>query len=181
MKWLIALGLLITLGLVAWSALSRAAGTRVVGEDAPDFHLPDQTGKLHSLKDYTGKWVVLYFYPKDDTPGCTQQAWAFRDDFHTLTDLGAQVLGISVDDSASHAAFARKYHLPFPLLADSGGDVAKHYGALQNLGIVKFAKRYTFLIDPHGKIAQIYLSVDTARHSREIIADLQAHMSRPRR
>ncbi len=180
MKWLIGLGLLMTLGMAIWSVMSRAASTPETGEQAPDFRLPDQTGTPHTLKDYTGKWVVLYFYPKDDTPGCTQQACAFRDDFRTLTDLGAQVLGISVDDSASHAAFARKYHLPFPLLADSGGTVAQRYGALRNLGIVKFAKRHTFLIDPKGKIAQTYLSVDTTRHSQEIIADLQTHMSRPR-
>ena len=178
MKWLIGLGLLMTVGMAVWSALSWGAGTPAIGEDAPDFRLPDQTGTPRTLKDYAGKWVVLYFYPKDDTPGCTQQACAFRNDFRKLTDLGAQVLGMSVDDSASHAAFARKYHLPFPLLADSGGAVAQRYGALRNLGIVKFAKRYTFLIDPQGKIAQVYLSVDTARHSQEIIVDLQAHLSR---
>lgn len=180
MKWLIGLGLLLMVGMMIWSTLGRAADTPKVGDPAPDFRLPDQAGKPHTLNDYLGQWVVLYFYPKDDTPGCTQQACAFRDDFRTLTALGAQVLGISVDDSASHAAFARKYHLPFPLLADGDGAVAQRYGALRNLGIVKFAKRYTFLINPQGVIVQIYRSVDTARHSQEIITDLQTHLSRSR-
>jgi peroxiredoxin Q/BCP len=143
-----------------------------VGQAAPAFRLPDQDGNNRSLADYQGKWVVLYFYPKDDTPGCTQEACLFRDDLHKLTRLGAQVIGISVDDSASHAEFARKYHLPFPLLADKNGAVADSYGALMNLGLVKFARRYTFLIDPQGKIARNYLKVDTSRHSGEIIEDL---------
>ena len=97
---------------------------------------------------------------------------------HKLTKLGAQVIGVSVDDTASHAKFAKKYHLPFPLLADKNGAVAKRYEALTNLGIVKFAKRHTFLIDPQGNIAKAYRKVDTSRHSQEIIEDLTALQAR---
>jgi thioredoxin-dependent peroxiredoxin len=173
MKWLIWAGFVALAGTVVWGRLAQAADIPARGQAAPAFQLPDQNGKLHSLKDYAGKWVVLYFYPKDDTPGCTQEACTFRDDLRKLTALGAQVIGISVDDSASHAAFAAKYHLPFPLLADKNGAVAASYGALRNLGVIKFAKRYTFLIDPQGRIAKAYLKVDTSRHSEEIIGDLK--------
>lgn len=144
-----------------------------VGAAAPPFSLPDQDNRLRRLEDFRGKWVVLYFYPKDDTPGCTTEACSFRDDLHQLTGLGAQVLGVSVDDIASHAAFARKYHLPFPLLADEDAAVAKAYGAFSDWLVMKFAKRYTFLIDPRGRIAKVYLDVDTSRHSAQIIADLK--------
>lgn len=105
-----------------WVARAARAGELPeVGKPAPDFQLRDQTGKPHALKDYQGKWLVLYFYPKDDTPGCTQEACSFRDDLAQLAEMGAAVVGISVDDSESHAAFAKKYHLPFPLLADRDG------------------------------------------------------------
>ena len=164
--------LLVTAAIVAWMRLGYAGDPPRSGQSAPPFKLVDQNGKLHTLDDYKGSWVILYFYPKDDTPGCTQEACEFRDDLHKLTALGAKVIGVSVDDSASHAAFAQKYHLPFPLLADEGGKVADSYGALRNLGIAKFAKRYTFLIDPQGKIAKQYLKVDTSRHSGEIVDDL---------
>lgn len=171
MKWLL-IFLAVFAGMFFWIRFGQAGDLPQVGQPAPAFRLPDQDGNSRSLADYQGKWVVLYFYPKDDTPGCTQEACQFRDDLHKLTRLGAQVIGISVDDSSSHAEFAKKYHLPFPLLADAGGAVADSYGALTNLGLVKFAKRYTFLIDPRGKIARNYLKVDTSRHSGEIIEDL---------
>lgn len=155
-----------------WVRLGHAGELPQVGQPAPSFSLPDQNGKVHSLDDYKGRWVVLYFYPKDDTPGCTQEACEFRDDLHKLTALGAQVIGVSVDDTASHAEFAKKYHLPFPLLADKDGRIADNYGALRNLVLIKIAKRYTFLIDPQGKVAKSYLKVDTSRHSKEIVDDL---------
>jgi len=155
-----------------WMRLAYAGELPQVGQLAPSFSLPDQNGKVHSLDDYKGRWVVLYFYPKDDTPGCTQEACEFRDDLHKLTALGAQVIGVSVDDTVSHAEFAKKYHLPFPLLADKDGRIADSYGALRNLVLIKLARRYTFLIDPQGKVAKTYLKVDTSRHSREIVDDL---------
>lgn len=156
-------------------ALKSNAASKLpkVGDIAPAFSLADQSGKIRKLEDYSGKWVVLYFYPKDDTPGCTKEACSFRDDLKQLEKLGAQIIGVSVDDSDSHAKFASKYHLPFPLLADQDAKVAESYGAVNNLLIIKIAKRYTFLIDPSGKIAQIYLDVDTSRHSQEIIDDLK--------
>ncbi|MBU0593734.1 MAG: peroxiredoxin [Gammaproteobacteria bacterium] len=166
------LALLLLVGALLWARLSQANDVPQSGQPAPGFELPDQNGKMHSLESYRGRWVVLYFYPKDDTPGCTQEACLFRDDLHKLTALGAQVIGVSVDDTASHAEFAKKYRLPFPLLSDNGGKVATQYGALQNLGLFKFAKRYTFLIDPQGKLAKTYQKVDTSRHSQEIIDDL---------
>ncbi len=157
-----------------WVARAARAGELPqVGQAAPEFQLPDQNGTSHALKDFNGKWLVLYFYPKDDTPGCTQEACSFRDDLNQLTDMGAAVVGISVDDSDSHAEFAKKYHLPFPLLADKSGTVADSYGALMNLGILRVARRFTFLIDPQGKVAKVYLSVETSRHSKDIIADLK--------
>jgi peroxiredoxin Q/BCP len=150
-----------------------AAPILKIGEDAPTFMLPDSQGNQVSLNDYKGKWAVLYFYPKDDTPGCTKEACQFRDDFKNLEALGAKVIGISIDDSFSHQKFAEKYNLPFPLLSDASGEVADRYGALNNFLVIKLAKRYTYLINPQGKIAKIYLSVDTSKHSQEIIDDLK--------
>ena len=173
MKWLAIAAALAVLAALFAARAARSGELPEVGKPAPDFNLPDQNGKLHVLKDYRGKWLVLYFYPRDDTPGCTQEACAFRDDLQQITALGAQVVGVSVDDSSSHAEFARKYHLPFPLLADQTTETAARYGALMNLVFIKVARRYTFLIDPQGNVGKIYLSVETSRHSKEIIEDLQ--------
>jgi len=156
-----------------FNKLSHAGSIPKIGSPAPEFMLPDAKQQTHTLKDYAGKWLVLYFYPKNDTPGCTKEACAFRDDLFQIEKLNARVVGISVDDTDSHAAFAKKYNLPFPLLSDKDGKVADSYGALRNLGIMKIAKRYTYLIDPQGRIAKVYLSVDTSRHSQEIIDDLK--------
>jgi len=161
-------------GLLALFGLhtTQAAGL-AIGQPAPEFTLPDQTGKAVGLGDFRGRWVVLYFYPKDDTPGCTTEACNFRDDLPALRQMNVQILGVSVDDSASHARFAEKYHLPFPLLADATGEVAKRYEALTSFGPFKFAKRQTFLIDPEGRIAKIYRDVKASTHSREIQQDLK--------
>ncbi len=172
MKWLLLLGLAGALVLLL-VRMAQAGEVPKAGQPAPDFSLPDQEGRLHKLSDYSGKWLVLYFYPKDDTPGCTQEACAFRDDLHQLTALGALVVGVSADDSSSHAEFAKKYNLPFPLLADKGAEVAARYGAQSNFGLFKLAKRYTFLISPQGKISKVYEKVETSRHSGEIIVDLK--------
>ena len=177
MKWLILLGLFAALSLLLMQ-MARAGELPKVGDAAPDFELPDQNGVVHGLQQYAGKWLVLYFYPKDDTPGCTQEACAFRDDLHKLTAMGAVVIGISVDDSASHAEFAEKYHLPFPLLADKSGEVAARYGALLDMVVFKVAKRYTFLIDAQGRIAKVYKKVETSRHSTEVIEDLKAMIAK---
>jgi len=144
------------------------------GQPAPEFALKDQHGTLQRLSDYRGKWLVVYFYPKDDTPGCTTEACKFRDNNQDITTLGARVLGVSVDNTESHKRFAEKYRLPFPLLSDDDGAVAKAYGALWSMGPVKIAKRHSFIIDPAGRIAKTYRSVDTERHSDEIIGDIKA-------
>jgi thioredoxin-dependent peroxiredoxin len=142
------------------------------GNKAPDFNLPDSNDNMLSLGDFKQHWVVLYFYPKDDTPGCTKEACNFRDDLHKLEKLGAKVIGVSVDDGKSHTAFAKKYNLPFPLLSDKDGATAFKYGALTDLGAIKIAKRYTFLIDPNGVLRKSYLNVEASKHSQEIIDDL---------
>ena len=160
-------------GVLFWISVARAGDTPNIGDTAPDFSLPDQNGVVRNLRDFGGKWLVLYFYPKDDTPGCTRQACTFRDDLHQLTAMGAEVVGVSVDDSTSHAEFARKYHLPFPLLADTKGEVAERYGSIYNPGFFKLAKRNTFLVNPQGKVARVYLKADTSRNSKEVIADLK--------
>jgi peroxiredoxin Q/BCP len=143
------------------------------GEAAPGFTLPDQNGNARSLEEFRDKWLALYFYPRDDTPGCAEQAMRFRDTMRDLEALGAAVCGVSVDDSESHAAFARKYNLPFALLADRDGTVATRYGSLRNFGVVKFAKRNTFLVDPQGKIAKVYLGVNAGRNAEDVSADLK--------
>ncbi|MFZ4538403.1 peroxiredoxin [Propionivibrio sp.] len=165
--------LLLLVALAAPINAAMADEVPVVGSMAPAFALPDQSGQEVSLDSLRGKWLVLYFYPKNDTPGCTEEACSFRDDMAQLTRLGAQIVGVSIDSAASNAEFAKKYHLPFPLLADQDGDVAKRYGAYADWMVVRFARRYTFLIDAQGKIAKTYLKVDTSKHSAEIIADLK--------
>jgi peroxiredoxin Q/BCP len=164
--------LILLIAFLGYRGISMAGPAPIIGEKAPDFSLPDAKGEVRSLASFKGNWLVLYFYPKDDTPGCTKEACSFRDDLHKLEKLGAKVVGISVDDSKSHAEFAKKYNLPFPLLSDITGAVANKYGALTNLGIIKIAKRYTFLIDPDGVLKKSYFSVDTSRHSQQIIDDL---------
>jgi peroxiredoxin Q/BCP len=172
MKWLTIASTLTGVIMIFSSQVARADAPEV-GQPAPNFKLSDQNGKIHTLDDFRGKWLALYFYPKDDTPGCTEQACKFRDDLHKLTALGANVVGISVDNTTSHANFARKYNLPFLLLADNKAETAAQYNSLLNLGLVKFAKRNTFLIDPNGKIVKIYLSASTSRNSIEVIEDLK--------
>ena len=147
-----------------------------INKKAPDFTLFDQNKKEHSLSDYTGQWVLLYFYPKDDTPGCTKEACSIRDDFPRFKNLKARVIGISADTVESHKKFADKYNLPFTLLADTEKKVLKLYGVW---GLKKFLgkeyygiKRMSFLINPEGKIAKIYNKVVPIEHSQEVIDDL---------
>ena len=142
------------------------------GQAAPEFHLEDQKGNWHTLAQHSGKWVVLYFYPKDFTPGCTKEVCTFRDDVIALRKAGAEVLGVSLDDVKSHAEFAEKYHVPFPLLSDSKQETAKAYGVLTSKMGMTYAKRETFLIDPHGKVAKHYRDVDPEKNSKQVMADL---------
>jgi peroxiredoxin Q/BCP len=151
--------------------LSRTAAPSE-GGSAPDFTLPSQEGSPVSLKDYRGKWVVLYFYPKDQTPGCSREAHNFQVDQPKYAERNAVVLGVSLDSVDSHKKFCAKEGLNFKLLADTEHKVTDSYGSLTNLGLVKFAARHTFLIDPSGKIAKAYTSVDPLKHSGEVLAEL---------
>ena len=164
----------LALGLLAVTAASVAAAP-AVGQPAPAFKLQDQDGKWHSLADYSGKWVAIYFYPKDDTPGCTTQACSFRDNIFAFNKEGAVILGISVDDVESHKKFAEKHGLPFTLLADADKAVSKSYGVLKTyMGVMEMARRDTFIVDPQGRIAKHYESVDPEGHSKVVLDDIKA-------
>lgn len=145
---------------------------------APDFELTDQDGKVHRLSDYKGKMVVLYFYPKDDTPGCTTEACNFRDDYSAYGKAGLTILGVSPDNVKSHARFAAKYNLPFPLLADEGHIVCEKYGVWGRKKMMgreyDGVFRTTFLIGPDGVIQKAYEGVKPADHSAEILKDTAA-------
>lgn len=149
-----------------------------LGTKAKDFKLPDQNGKVHSLKDYLGSWVLLYFYPKDDTPGCTKEACSIRDDFHNFKKLKCKVLAVSGDTIKSHKKFEEKYDLPFPILADVEREVLTKYEALGEKSMYgkKFIGilRKSYLIDPNGKIKKIYPKVNPETHADEVLADLKS-------
>ena len=135
-----------------------------------DFSLPDQHGDVHTLKDYAGKWLVLYFYPQDDTPGCTAEACSFRDERDVIAELGhAEVVGVSKDSVDSHRAFADKYHLTFTILSDPKHKTIEAYGAWGLMG----TKRNTFIINPEGDIVKEYRGVNPKKHAAQIIADLK--------
>jgi len=144
-----------------------------LGSPAPEFELADQTGQLHSLEDYREQWVVLYFYPKDETPVCTTEACEFRDNIFAFRDMNAQILGVSLDDVDSHKEFAEKYSLPFPLLADTDGSTSSAYGVKTRMFGMTVAKRQTFIIGPDGNVVKHYETVKPADHSTQIIADLK--------
>ena len=143
-----------------------------VGSKAPNFTLSDQNSIEHQLSDYEGSWVILYFYPKDDTPGCTTQACDFRDAVKRIIASKSNVFGVSLDSVESHKRFADKNNLPFSLLSDESGEVSEAYDSLNNFMSFKSAKRNTFIIDPDGKVAKIYLSVKPSTHSQMVLNDL---------
>ena len=155
------------------------AASPQVGQTAPAFRLQDQTGHWRSPADYHGHWLVLYFYPKDFTPGCTTEVSTFSDDIAKLRQAGADVVGVSLDDVKSHAEFAEKYHVPFPLLADADRKVATSYGVLTSRMGMHYAKRTTFLIDPQGRIAKVYTDVDPEKNSAQVLTDLAALKAAP--
>jgi peroxiredoxin Q/BCP len=152
-------------------------GSLEVGVLAPDFTLPDQDGKQHTLSDYRGQYVLLYFYPKDNTPGCTKEACAIRDEFPHFEKLNVRVLGISIDSVKSHKSFAEKFHLPFTLLSDEHKKVVHLY---EVWGEKKFlgqeydgTYRTSFLIDPTGAIEKIYIDVKPSTHAQEVLQNLR--------
>jgi peroxiredoxin Q/BCP len=149
-----------------------AASVPSVGSPAPEFTLTSQEGTPVSLKDYRGKWVVLYFYPKDFTSGCTIEAHNFQRDQPQYQQKGAVVLGVSVQSADSHKQFCAKEGLNFKLLADTDHKVSSAYGSLTNLGLVKFASRHTFIINPEGKVAKAFTEVNPNKHSEEVLAAL---------
>ena len=145
------------------------------GDPAPDFTLPDQHGREHALSDYRGQWVLLYFYPKDGTPGCTKEACGIRDHFEHFEDLDTGVLGVSPDSVESHRAFAEEHDLPFTLLADAGKRVVRQYGvwgtAMVDGEEMETTHRVSFLVDPDGTIVRVYDDVDPEAHATEVITD----------
>jgi peroxiredoxin Q/BCP len=177
---------LLVLVVVAFSgfAASRFFSSRTIpqaGTAAPDFSLPSQDGTPISLKDYGGKWVVLYFYPKDFTSGCTVEAHNFQRDQAEFAKRNAVILGVSVDTADSHRKFCAKEGLNFKLLADTSHQVSKQYGSLINLGVAQISARNTFLIDPQGRIARAFASVNPARHSAEVLSAIDALQSQQTR
>lgn len=143
-----------------------------VGDTAPSFTVKDTNGNTVSLSDYAGKTVVLYFYPKDDTPGCTKEACNFRDHYDAYQGKDIVVFGVSMDDEASHQAFTDKFSLPFPLLADTDGAITKAYDVEGEMNGTRYAKRVTYVIDGNGTIAKVYGTVNAATHAEDILAEL---------
>lgn len=168
---LIALTIIFFLGL---AGVTMAAETQ---RPAPDFRLQDQNGNWHELGDFSDQWLVVYFYPRADTPGCTTQACDFRDNIYAFRGAGAQVVGISTDPVDRQKAFSEKYSLPFAILSDADGVVAERFGVLMQSGQVNFARRETFLISPDGEIVEHYQQVNPDRHSEQVLADLERAMA----
>lgn len=169
MKQLIQSFLLVCALLLAPLALA----SEWVGKEAPAFHLQDQDGHWHDLKDYKGHWLAIYFYPKDGTPGCTEEASKFRDSYAEFKKNGVTVLGVSLDSVDSHKAFATKLNLPFPILADSDHDLAAKMGVLRGFSLMSYARRETFLIDPSGTIVYHYPDVNTGSHAEQVLTDVR--------
>jgi thioredoxin-dependent peroxiredoxin len=157
---------------LAGSFLAFAASMPAVGTAAPTFSLPSEDGTQVNLQDFRGKWVVLYFYPKDGTPGCTIEAHNFQRDQPQYAQRNAVVLGVSVDTTDSHKEFCSKQGLTFKLLADTEHKVVKEYGSTMNYSGMEIAARNTFIIDPQGKIERTYTSVEPNKHSQEVLAAL---------
>ncbi|ESK37646.1 hypothetical protein P256_02079 [Acinetobacter nectaris CIP 110549] len=155
------------------SLFSKADAKEWVGKSAPAFNLQDQYGKWHTLEQYQGKWLVLYFYPKDNSPGCTEEANQFKQLYPQFVKSNASVLGVSLDSLASHEKFSNKLSLPFPILVDNQNKLTAALGIVRNLGITKIAKRETFLIDPQGTIVYHYQSVNTETHAKQVLSDIQ--------
>ncbi len=173
MRKFLGLAVLVAAMAVAVPLWLRAADSvPAVGTMAPDFTLNSQEGKPVTLSQYRGKWVVLYFYPKDMTSGCTIEAHNFQRDQAKFDAKNAVVLGVSVQDTKSHQEFCTKEGLTFKLLADPDHKVTEEYGSLKNYGIGKYAARHTFLINPQGKIVKEYLDVDPNKHSQEVLEEL---------
>jgi len=173
--WMAALALLVV-GLGCGLLSMRLRGgdkTPAVGTAAPDFTLNSQQGKPVSLRDFKGQWVVLYFYPKDMTSGCTIEAHNFERDLAKYEALHAVILGVSMQDEKSHQEFCAKEGLTFKLLADTNKEVSEKYDSVMNLGVAQLSARHTFLIDPNGTVRKVWINVDVKKHSEEVLAALE--------
>ena len=170
--------LLTALFLLIAPAFATAAEPPEIGAAAPAFSLPDQAGKTHALADYAGRWLVLYFYPKDDTPGCTKESCDFRDVESQIVRAGATILGVSLDGKESHQKFIKKFGLPFSLLSDEDAAVSKAYGVYKEKSM--YGKKYwgiersTFVIDPDGKVKAVFRKVKVDGHADEVLKALRA-------
>ena len=178
MIWITVTIIVLLVGVAVVRAMRTGEKAPSSGTPAPDFTLNSQDGKALSLRDLRGKWVVLYFYPKDFTSGCTKEAHNFQRDLTQYEQKNAIILGVSVQDEATHRKFCAKEGLNFKLLADTKYAASSSYDSLVNLGVAKLSARHTFLIDPAGVIRKTYLSVNAEKHSAEVLADL-AQLQRP--
>jgi len=172
MTWIFLAIIVLLVGFAVVRAMGTGKKAPSSGTPAPDFTLNSQDGKPLSLRDFRGKWVVLYFYPKDFTSGCTKEAHNFQRDLHRYEEKNAVILGVSVQDEATHQKFCAKEGLSFKLLADTKYAVSSSYDSLVNLGVAKLSARHTFLIDPAGVVRKTYLNVNAEKHSAEVLADL---------
>lgn len=164
------LSLFIMLGI---SFFNTSDAKELVGTLLPEFELKNQASDLKTEKDYQGSWLVLYFYPKDDTSGCTTEAKNFRDSLDKYTELNTKIVGVSLDDTESHKKFSHKYQLPFDILADTEQTLAKHFNVVGGFGPVKYAKRETFIIDPDGNIVFHFKKVKPEEHAKNVLEKLK--------
>src|SRR5256712_4764997 len=178
MIWIIVTVIVLLVGVAVVRAMRTGEKAPLSGTPAPDFTLNSQDGKPLSLRDLRGKWVVLYFYPKDFTSGCTREAHNFQRDLRQFEQKNVVILGVSVQDEVTHQKFCAKEGLSFKLLADTKYEVSSSYGSLVNLGVAKILARHTFLIDPTGVVRKTYLNVNAEKHSAQVLADL-SELQRP--
>ena len=174
MNWLV-MAVLVVAACVAFVAYGMRAGDKApaVGTAAPDFTLNSQDGKPISLHDFKGKWVVLYFYPKDMTSGCTIEAHNFQRDLEKYNAVNAVILGVSMQDERSHQEFCAKESLTFKLLADTKKEVSEKYDSVMNFGVTQLSARHTFLIDPNGMVRKVWTDIDVKRHSDDVLAAIE--------
>jgi thioredoxin-dependent peroxiredoxin len=172
MIWIFVAVILLLVGFAVLRAMGTGKKAPSSGTPAPDFTLNSQDGKPLSLRDLRGKWVVLYFYPKDFTSGCTKEAHNFQRDLGQYEQKNAIILGVSVQDEITHQKFCAKEGLSFKLLADTKYAVSSSYDSLVNLGVAKLSARHTFLIDPAGIVRKTYLNVNAEKHSAQVLDDL---------